>query len=48
MTFAPRGLKPAAEWMRDYEARWNSALDRLDDYLQELQATEGRHGGGKE
>jgi DNA-binding transcriptional ArsR family regulator len=44
----PRGLKPAADWVREYEARWNSALDRLDEYLQEMQATEGRHGGREE
>ena len=30
-------LKPIHEWLRAYEGLWNERLDRLDDYLAELQ-----------
>ena len=30
-------LKPVYEWLRPFEDLWNERLDRLDDYLAELQ-----------
>ncbi len=31
-------LKEAVDWMGQYRRHWEERLDRLDDYLQELQA----------
>jgi len=33
-------LQPVYEWIRSFEATWNSRLDRLDDVLVELQTKE--------
>ncbi|HXW80896.1 MAG TPA: metalloregulator ArsR/SmtB family transcription factor [Acidimicrobiales bacterium] len=33
----PGRLRPFHEWLAKYEQAWNDRLDRLDDYLQELQ-----------
>jgi DNA-binding transcriptional ArsR family regulator len=33
-------LRPMHEWLARYEQAWNERLDRLDDYLQELQRRE--------
>ena len=30
-------LRPLQEWLAKYEQAWNDRLDRVDDYLQELQ-----------
>jgi DNA-binding transcriptional ArsR family regulator len=30
-------LRPLQEWLAKYEQAWNDRLDRLDDYLEELQ-----------
>jgi len=30
-------LRPLHEWLAKYEQAWNDRLDRVDDYLQELQ-----------
>ena len=30
-------LRPMREWLAKYEQAWNDRLDRLDDYLKELQ-----------
>jgi DNA-binding transcriptional ArsR family regulator len=30
-----QGLRPATEWIRDAEARWNAAFDRLEQALEE-------------
>lgn len=30
-------LKPIHDWLRAFEGLWNERLDRLDDYLAELQ-----------
>jgi DNA-binding transcriptional ArsR family regulator len=30
-------LRPLQEWLVKYEQAWNDRLDRVDDYLQELQ-----------
>src|ERR1700691_3074840 len=33
----PGCLQPLREWMVKYELVWNDQMDRMDDYLQELQ-----------
>ena len=33
-------LKDAADWIEQYRQFWEERLDRLDDYLQELQTQE--------
>lgn len=33
----PARLRPLQEWLAKYERAWNSRLDRVEDYLQELQ-----------
>lgn len=30
-------LKPIQDWVKSFEAMWQQRLDRLDDYLQEMQ-----------
>jgi DNA-binding transcriptional ArsR family regulator len=37
-------LKDAAEWLEHYRRFWEESLDRLDDYLGELERQEHRHG----
>jgi len=37
----PERLRPVHDWVAKYEQAWNERLDRIDDYLQELQ----REGG---
>jgi DNA-binding transcriptional ArsR family regulator len=34
------GLKPIHDWVKAYEKLWNDRLDRLEDYLQQLQSRE--------
>ena len=36
----PARLRPLHEWLTTYEQMWNERLDRMDDYLQELQRRE--------
>ena len=36
----PARLRPLHEWLAKYEQAWNARLDRVDDYLQELQRKE--------
>ena len=38
----PAPLRPLREWLAAYEQAWNARMDRVDDYLRELQ----RQGGG--
>ena len=33
----PERLRPMHEWLVKYERAWSDRLDRVDDYLQELQ-----------
>jgi DNA-binding transcriptional ArsR family regulator len=33
----PARLRPLHDWLAKYEQMWNARLDRMDDYLQELQ-----------
>jgi DNA-binding transcriptional ArsR family regulator len=36
----PAHLRPLHDWLAKYEQAWNDRLDRMDDYLQELQQKE--------
>ena len=36
----PQPLKEAADWVQQYRQHWEQRLDRLEDYLRELQAKE--------
>lgn len=38
------GLKPIHDWVKSFERLWNERLDRLDEYLKELQAQEKPNG----
>jgi DNA-binding transcriptional ArsR family regulator len=37
-------LRDVVDWAEHYRHLWEARLDRLDDYLKELQAKEKRHG----
>ncbi|HTW99898.1 MAG TPA: metalloregulator ArsR/SmtB family transcription factor [Acidimicrobiales bacterium] len=37
----PACLRPVSDWVAKYEHLWNERLDRLDDYLSELQRRAG-------
>ena len=39
-----RPLKNAADWLEHYRIFWEQSLDRLEDYLKELQGKEKRRG----
>jgi DNA-binding transcriptional ArsR family regulator len=43
-TLRPRPLKQVADWLEHYRRFWEQSLDRLDEYLKELQAKEKKHG----
>jgi DNA-binding transcriptional ArsR family regulator len=43
----PAPLKDVAEWVERYRAMWEQRLDRLDDYLRQLQREEKKHGRQK-
>jgi DNA-binding transcriptional ArsR family regulator len=36
-------LKDAAEWLEHYRRFWEARLDRLDDYLREIQGAKQQH-----
>jgi DNA-binding transcriptional ArsR family regulator len=40
-------LKQAADWLDEYRRFWEESFDRLDAYLQELQAKEKKSGRNK-
>lgn len=40
----PQPLKELDTWLESYRHLWNARLDRLDDYLHELQEKEKKHG----
>ncbi len=42
-----RPLKDAVDWLEHYRRFWEESLDRLDDYLNELQGKENKHGQKK-
>jgi DNA-binding transcriptional ArsR family regulator len=37
-------LKDAADWVEQYRQFWDERLDRLEDYLREVQEEEDKHG----
>jgi DNA-binding transcriptional ArsR family regulator len=37
-------LSEVADWIEEYQKVWEQRLDRLDEYLNELQNKEKRHG----
>src|SRR5580658_9245510 len=41
-------LKQAAHWLQRYRQFWEQSFDRLDDYLQKIQATEKRNARKKQ
>ena len=44
----PTALKDVDGWLERYRQFWDESFDRLDDYLQELQAQERSNGKAKE
>ena len=36
-------MKQVANWVEEYRKFWEGSLDRLDDYLKELQAKDKKH-----
>jgi len=40
-------LREVADWVEHYRRFWEASLDRLDDYLKELQADERKRGRKK-
>jgi DNA-binding transcriptional ArsR family regulator len=44
----PEPLNEAADWIDEYRRTWEERLDRLGDYLKELQANEKIHKQSKE
>jgi hypothetical protein len=38
-TIDARPLRHAADWMEPYRRIWEAKLDRLDDYLRDVQST---------
>jgi DNA-binding transcriptional ArsR family regulator len=38
-----RSLKKVADWVEHYRRFWDESLERLDDYLHELQNKEKKH-----
>ena len=45
ITAAP--LKDVADWLAHYQRFWTESLDRLDEYLRDVQEKEKKHGHGK-
>src|SRR5438094_2449598 len=40
-------LKDASDWLEQYRRFWEESLDRLEDYLRDLQAKEKKNGSKK-
>jgi len=40
-------LKDAADWLESYRRFWEESLDRLDDYLRELQSKDKKENDTK-
>ena len=38
----PARLRPFHDWLAKYEQTWNERMDRMDDYLKDLQQKESR------
>jgi DNA-binding transcriptional ArsR family regulator len=43
----PRALKDVDDWLERYRGFWEQSLDRLEDYLRELQTKEKKRGRRK-
>jgi DNA-binding transcriptional ArsR family regulator len=43
----PGALKGVDDWLEEYRRLWEQRLDRLDDYLQQIQAKESKRGRKK-
>ena len=43
----PEPLREVADWVEQYRRFWDESLDRLDDYLQELQGRQHRGDPGE-
>src|SRR5215472_11213088 len=39
----PARLQPFHDWLAKYEQAWNERMDRMDDYLKDLQQKESRN-----
>jgi DNA-binding transcriptional ArsR family regulator len=39
----PEAIKPVHDWVKPFERLWNERLDRLDEYLTELQKGEAKN-----
>ena len=44
----PQALKPVDEWLENYRRLWEQRLDRLENYLRELQAKPAKSKNPKE
>jgi DNA-binding transcriptional ArsR family regulator len=44
----PKALKNVDEWLEEYRRLWEQRLDRLEDYLRELQAKQAKGAKAKE
>jgi hypothetical protein len=40
-------LKEVADWVADYRRHWEQRLDRLDEYLHDLQSKQRKRGRTK-
>jgi DNA-binding transcriptional ArsR family regulator len=43
----PKPLKSAADWLEQYRQLWEERLDRLEEYLREIQQKEKKRGRKK-
>jgi DNA-binding transcriptional ArsR family regulator len=43
----PKPLHDVADWVEAYRQFWEQSLDRLEDYLRDIQAQEKKHGRKK-
>ena len=43
----PQALKGVDEWLERYRKLWEERFDRLDEYLRELQAKQGKEAKDK-
>lgn len=43
----PRALQEVDAWLGDYRRMWEERLDRLENYLRQLQSKEKKHGRKK-
>jgi DNA-binding transcriptional ArsR family regulator len=41
----PEGVKAVEDWLEEYRKLWSQRLDRLEDYLREIQAKGGSDDG---